>query len=78
MKGDFIRKLGGFDKSKPLYDEIESVNIAELLQRNGMPNLSSDPVYLTCLIPLLKALGWKSFLRELIESLPHFADKFVL
>ena len=78
MKGDFIRKLGGFDKSKPLYDEIESVNIAELLQRNGMPNLSSDPVYLTCLIPLLKALGWKSFLRELIESLPHFADKFEL
>ena len=29
---------------------------------------------LACIIPLLNALGWRAYQRELIEALPHFVD----
>ncbi|MFK8028576.1 MAG: peptidase domain-containing ABC transporter [Gammaproteobacteria bacterium] len=30
--------------------------------------------YAACIIPLLSALGWRSYQRELIEALPHYVD----
>ncbi len=51
-----------------------SEKFAETLRKNKLDEFSSDCPYAACLFPLLKALGWKSVARELIEALPHFAE----
>ncbi len=66
------------DTETPGFSEISFDEIALLLERNGVTDIGADSRYAACLMPLLKNLGWKNFTRELLESLPHFADGFDL
>ena len=63
-----------FNASQGKASRDVSEKFAETLRKNQLDEFSSDCPYAACLFPLLKALGWKSVARELIEALPHFAD----
>lgn len=63
-----------FDSSQGRAFRDVSEKFAEALRKNKLDEFSSDCPYAACLFPLLKALGWKSVARELIEALPHFAE----
>ncbi len=63
-----------FDSSQGKTFRDVSEKFAEALRKNKLDEFSSDCPYAACLFPLLKALGWKSVARELIEALPHFAE----
>jgi ATP-binding cassette subfamily C protein/ATP-binding cassette subfamily C protein LapB len=64
---------GGKDMTtaNPVSDISEK--IAAALRNNDLENIADDSPYIACLFPLLRALGWKNVVRELIEALPHFA-----
>jgi len=46
----------------------------EALRNKQTDKFTADCPYAACLFPLLNALGWNNIERELIESLPHFAE----
>lgn len=51
-----------------------SESFSEALRDNKLDSFSAGSPYAASIYPLLKALGWKNIRRELIESLPHFAE----
>lgn len=55
-----------------------SEQLGEALRRGSPEALSGASPYVACLLPLLKALGWNNYARELLESLPHFSDHIEL
>ncbi len=55
-----------------------SESFSEALRNNKLDDFSAGSPYAACIYPLLKALGWKSIRRELIEALPHFAENIDL
>jgi len=55
-----------------------SETLAEALRNDDLSAFDSGTPYATVLLPLLKALGWHNFSRELVEALPHFSDDFDL
>jgi ATP-binding cassette subfamily C protein LapB len=57
-------------KRRPILSE----ELADALRHNRVDTFHSDSPFAACLLPLLKALGWHHYARELIEALPHFAD----
>ncbi|MCG7909780.1 MAG: hypothetical protein JAY82_08415, partial [Candidatus Thiodiazotropha taylori] len=57
-------------KQKPILSEI----LADALRHNRLDDIHLDSPFAASLMPLLKALGWHHYARELIEALPHFTD----
>jgi len=55
-----------------------SEELADALRNDQWENYKSTSPHAACLLPLLKALGWHSYARELIEALPHFAEQLDL
>lgn len=52
--------------------------LGDALRHGGIGGFEAASPYAACLIPLLNALGWQGSLRELTESLPHFANELDL
>ena len=50
--------------------------LAEALRSGDDAAFNNGTPLSAALLPLLRALGWKNFSRELIEALPHFSDHF--
>jgi ATP-binding cassette subfamily C protein/ATP-binding cassette subfamily C protein LapB len=48
--------------------------LAEALRKNTLGSFRAESDLAACLLPLLQALKWANDLREVTESLPHFAD----
>ena len=44
------------------------------LREGRLGDFQAKSAFAACLLPLLNALGWRRGLREISESLPHFAD----
>ena len=62
---------------------MESSNLVltvelEALQHKIKQSFDYDSDYANLLLPLLLNLGWKQDIRNLIESLPHFAEQLTL
>lgn len=57
--------------------DILTIN-EEALQYKIKKTFDLDSDLLNLLLPLLNKLGWKKDVRQLIESLPHFAEKLTL
>ncbi len=55
-----------------------SEQLLEGLRNEDLSVFGSGPPFAAALLPLLKALGWSSFSRELAEALPHFSEDFDL
>ncbi len=51
-----------------------SERFAEALRNDKLDEFHDDSPYASCIIPLLKELGWNNYARELIEALPHFSN----
>lgn len=50
--------------------------LAEALRSGDDTAFNNGSPLSAALLPLLRALGWKDFSRELVEALPHFSDHF--
>ncbi|MBL4711451.1 MAG: peptidase domain-containing ABC transporter [Gammaproteobacteria bacterium] len=55
-----------------------SERLAEALRNDKLDEFHDDSPYASCIIPLLKELGWHNYARELLEALPHFSDQLDL
>ena len=64
-------------KSTTFFSE-QDLPVSELLcdaiREGRVEDIDSISPYAACIIPLLSALGWRSYQRELIEALPHYVD----
>ncbi|MFZ5609439.1 MAG: peptidase domain-containing ABC transporter [Pseudomonadota bacterium] len=61
-------------KTAPRLALKSSDGLGEALRHGGFGGFEASSSYAACLMPLLKALDWRGSLRELAESLPHFAN----
>jgi ATP-binding cassette subfamily C protein LapB len=48
--------------------------LCNAIREGRVEDIDSISPYAACIIPLLSALGWRSYQRELIEALPHYVD----
>jgi ATP-binding cassette subfamily C protein/ATP-binding cassette subfamily C protein LapB len=55
-----------------------SERLAEALRNDALNDFHDDSPYAACIIPLLKELGWHNYARELLEALPHYAERLEL
>jgi len=55
-----------------------SERLAEALRNDTLDDFHDDSPYASCIIPLLKELGWHNYARELLEALPHYSNKINL
>lgn len=55
-----------------------SERLAEALRNDTLDDFHDDSPYASCIIPLLKELGWHNYARELLEALPHYSNKIDL
>lgn len=55
-----------------------SKRLADALRNDKIENFKADSPIAACLIPLLKELGWHNYARDLLEALPHFAERLDL
>lgn len=60
------------------YGSPASEKLAKAIRDGNIEEIESVSPYAACIIPLLNALGWRSYRRELIEALPHFVDQIDL
>lgn len=51
-----------------------SEQLCNAIREGRVEDLDDISPYAACIIPLLSALGWRSYQRELIEALPHYVD----
>ena len=51
-----------------------SERLANAIRSQSFEQIEDISPYAACIMPILTALGWRSYHRELIEALPHFAD----
>ncbi len=66
---DTVRKRSGPRLSAGGFDDL-----AGALERGSYGSFEAHSPIAGLLFPVLQALGWRGNLRELFESLPHFAD----
>ncbi len=66
------------NENSHLFHDMSFEEIAALLEQNGTNDLCGKSIFGSCLMPLLDALGWQPFSRELIDALPHFSGGFDL
>lgn len=59
---------------KPGDSEPISEQLSNAIREGRYEEIETISPYAACIIPLLNALGWCSYQRELIEALPHFVD----
>ena len=55
-----------------------SEQIADALRADDQARVAEISPYAACLMPLLSALGWRSYARDIIEALPHFSTHLEL
>ncbi len=70
------KSFGKTKKEKPFLPFSE--RLAEALRNDTLDEFHDDSPYASCIIPLLKELGWHNYARELLEALPHFSDQLDL
>ena len=63
-----IKKLAD-EKRLPL-----SERLANAIRNNAFNKAAEISPYAACIMPILSELGWRSYKRELIEAIPHFAN----
>ena len=51
-----------------------SEQLCNALREGRIEDIENISPYAACIIPLLSALGWNSYQRELIEAMPHYVD----
>ncbi len=51
-----------------------SEQLCNAIREGRVEDVETISPYAACIIPLLSALGWRSYKRELIEALPHYVD----
>ena len=51
-----------------------SEQLCNAIREGRVEDIEEISPYAACIIPLLNALGWRSYQRELIEALPHYVD----
>ena len=61
--------MSALTSSPPLVSE----RIANHLREGDLDAVAEVSPYVACLMPLLSALGWRSYGRDIVESLPHFS-----
>ena len=60
-------------------DELPvSEKLGNAIRAGRLDEIESISSYAACIVPLLNALGWRTYQRELIEALPHFVDQIDL
>ena len=60
-------------------DELPvSEKLGNAIRAGRLDEIESISPYAACIVPLLNALGWRTYQRELIEALPHFVDQIDL
>ena len=57
------------DKELPLSEQL-----CNAIREGRVEDMDAVSPYAACIIPLLSALGWHSYQRELIEAMPHYVD----
>ena len=63
-----IKKLAD-EKRLPL-----SERLANAIRNKTFSKAAEISPYAACIMPILSELGWRSYKRELIEAIPHFAN----
>lgn len=60
-------------------DELPvSEKLGNAIREGRLDDIENISPYAACIVPLLNALGWRTYQRELIEALPHFVDQIDL
>lgn len=59
-------------------DALSEMIADALRSDSSLDDFQFNSPYTACLLPLLRALGWNQYARELIEALPHFSDQLEL
>ena len=54
--------------------EIVTEQLAGALRGERTAEFTTASPFASCLLPLLKELGWHNYARELVEALPHFSE----
>ena len=52
--------------------------LANALRNDNIEGFRAESPVAACLIPLLKELGWHNYARDLLEALPHYAERLDL
>lgn len=60
------------------FDAPKADGLATPLRQGRLGDFEAKSEFAACLLPLLNALGWRRELREVAESLPHFANTLSL
>ncbi len=55
-----------------------SKRLADALRNDDIEHFKAESPIGACLIPLLKELGWHTYARDLLEALPHYAERIEL
>lgn len=63
-----IRKLTD-DERLPISERLSNA-----IRNKSYSKIAELSPYAACIMPILSELGWRSYKRELIESIPHFAN----
>ena len=63
----------GSDDTLPISEQLGNA-----IREGRIEDIETISPYAACIIPLLNALGWRSYQRELIEALPHYVDRIDL
>ncbi len=68
------RLAGVFDADQARQQRHGGDQLAAALRQGGVGEFQAGSAYAACLLPLLNAIGWRGALRDLAETLPHFAN----
>lgn len=66
------------EATESVADQTLSEQLGAALRGDTSETFNNRSPFVACLLPLLRALGWNNYARELIESLPHFSDHIEL
>ncbi len=63
----------------PFVDELPvSEKLGNAIRAGRLDEIEEISPFAACIVPLLNALGWRTYQRELIEALPHYVDQIDL
>ncbi|MAU41346.1 MAG: lantibiotic ABC transporter [Kordiimonas sp.] len=71
---NMIDRLENDFQSRPAVTIAPQDQLAHALHQGKLGDFEAASPFAACLIPLLQALGWRGQIRQLTESLPHFAN----
>lgn len=64
-----IANINHFEQAQPVSEKF-----ADAIRADRLEEIDHISEYAACVIPLLTALGWRAYQRDLLEALPHFVD----